>query len=85
MSKHEKVNHSNQKNPNNDAYWQVRGWDCRPDDWEERSASGGATNPRRGYRAIPNYSNQPYRGCFEEWLGKTATNPIYSFIDDDDE
>ena len=29
-------NHANQLNPNNDAYWQSRGWDERPDDWEER-------------------------------------------------
>lgn len=26
-------NHSNQLNPNNDAYWQSRGEDERPDDW----------------------------------------------------
>lgn len=25
-------NHSNQCNPNNDAYWQSRGYDGRPDD-----------------------------------------------------
>lgn len=30
-------NHANQCNPNNDAYWQSRGEDERPDDWEERS------------------------------------------------
>ena len=29
-------NHSNQLNPNNDAYWESRGWDDRPDDWEDR-------------------------------------------------
>ncbi len=28
-------NHANQMNPNNDAYWQSRGFDERPDDWEE--------------------------------------------------
>ena len=28
-------NHSNQLNPNNDAYWQSRGYDERPDDWYE--------------------------------------------------
>lgn len=27
-------NHSNQLNPNNDAYWESRGYDERPDDWE---------------------------------------------------
>lgn len=29
-------NHANQLNPNNDAYWESRGWDERPDDWEEQ-------------------------------------------------
>lgn len=29
-------NHSNQLNPNNDSYWQSRGEDERPDDWEDR-------------------------------------------------
>jgi hypothetical protein len=28
-------NHSDQLNPNNDAYWESRGYDERPDDWEE--------------------------------------------------
>lgn len=28
-------NHSNQLNPNNDAYWESRGEDGRPEDWEE--------------------------------------------------
>lgn len=27
-------NHSSQLNPNNDAYWESRGYDERPDDWE---------------------------------------------------
>ena len=25
-------------NPNNDAYWESRGFDDRPDDWEDRIA-----------------------------------------------
>lgn len=36
MAKHDDDNHSNQLNPNNDAYWESRGYDERPDDWEER-------------------------------------------------
>ena len=28
-------NHANQLNPNNDAYWESRGYDERPDDWED--------------------------------------------------
>lgn len=33
-------NHANQLNPNNDDYWESRGWDERPDDWEDRQDSG---------------------------------------------
>lgn len=32
----ENDNHANQCNPNSDAYWQSRGEDERPEDWEER-------------------------------------------------
>ena len=30
-------NHADQLNPNNDAYWQSRGEDERPEDWQQRS------------------------------------------------
>ena len=33
-------NHSNQMNPNNDAYWQARGYNERPDDWEDKLDNG---------------------------------------------
>ena len=36
-SKAERDNHANQMNPNNDAYWESRGHDDRPDDWEEQA------------------------------------------------
>ena len=29
-------NHSNQMNPNNDTFWTDRGYDDRPDDWDDR-------------------------------------------------
>lgn len=32
---HENDNRSDQMNPNNDAYWESRGEDGRPDDWED--------------------------------------------------
>ena len=36
MSRKDDVdNRSNQMNPNNDAYWTSRGYDERPDDWED--------------------------------------------------
>ena len=30
-----------QLNPNNDAYWQSRGWEWRPEDWEELIREAG--------------------------------------------
>lgn len=39
-SKHDQDNRSDQLNPNNDAYWQSRGDDSRPQDWEDRIQSG---------------------------------------------
>ncbi|MCY4474351.1 MAG: hypothetical protein OXC83_02825 [Chloroflexi bacterium] len=35
-------NHANQMNSNNDAFWQSRGYDERPDDWEEPSDPANA-------------------------------------------
>jgi hypothetical protein len=46
MDKHDQDNHSNQMNPNNDVYWESRGWDERPDDWEERTQSDNETPPQ---------------------------------------
>ena len=31
-------NRANQMNPNNDAYWQSRGYNEQPDDWEDQVA-----------------------------------------------
>ena len=39
-------NRSNQMNPNNDAYWQARGWSTRPADWKSRyNGKGHAQQP----------------------------------------
>lgn len=38
MNKHDLDNYSNQLNPEHDAYWQSRGEEERPDDWEDRFA-----------------------------------------------
>jgi len=35
-SQDELDNYADQLNPENDAYWESRGFDERPDDWEER-------------------------------------------------
>jgi hypothetical protein len=36
-TKSDNDNRANQLNENNDAYWQSRGYDERPDDWDSRS------------------------------------------------
>ena len=48
----DRTNHANQMNPNNDAYWQARGYNERPDDWEDQvgqkgTAAGPPTPSRR--------------------------------------
>jgi len=35
--KDDQDNRADQLNPNNDAYWQSRGEDERPDDWQSQS------------------------------------------------
>ena len=37
MSKADQDNRANQLNPNSDAFWQSRGSEERPEDWEERT------------------------------------------------
>ena len=37
LTKTDDDNHSNQLDPNNDAYWESRGEDERPEGWEGRS------------------------------------------------
>lgn len=39
-SKDDLDNHANQLNPNNDAYWESRGRDERPDDWADLFETG---------------------------------------------
>ncbi len=36
--KADRDNRADQLNPNNDAYWESRGFEEHPDDWEERAA-----------------------------------------------
>jgi len=38
MNQHDEDNRSQQLNPEHDAYWQSRGDDERPEDWQEQSA-----------------------------------------------
>ena len=43
-------NHANQMNPNNDAYWESRGFDERPDDWEDEAERTDSPSERPGER-----------------------------------
>ena len=36
MGNHDVDHRADQLNPNNDDFWASRGWDERPDDWEDR-------------------------------------------------
>lgn len=40
-------NHADQCNPNNDAYWESRGEEERPDDWEERLEQEGGQSEEK--------------------------------------
>lgn len=44
-SKDELDNHANQLNSNNDAYWQSRDYDERPDDWDDDDDYYGDDEP----------------------------------------
>ncbi len=35
MANYDDDNHANQCNPNNDVYWESRGYDERPEDWDD--------------------------------------------------
>ncbi|WDF45813.1 hypothetical protein PQ459_12995 [Chryseobacterium sp. KACC 21268] len=43
-SKSDLDNHSNQLNPNHDSYWQSRGLDERPDDWDNNDSNSNNSN-----------------------------------------
>ena len=45
--KDDMVNHADQMNPNNDAYWESRGYDERPEDWENRVAAEDEQDDRQ--------------------------------------
>ena len=48
-------NHANQMNPNNDAYWESRGHDGRPDNWEDEADDGdGGNDDNRANQLNPN-------------------------------
>ena len=59
MDKNAADNRADQMNPNNDAYHQSRGFDERPDDWEDRlSDDHDYDNDNRSNQMNPN--NEAY-------------------------
>ena len=42
-----KVHKSNMKNPNNDAYWKLRGYEKRPNNWKHLIGKKRISNNRR--------------------------------------
>ena len=53
-------NRADQMNPNNDAYWESRGYDERPDDWEDRvDGDDDGDDDNRANQLNPN--NDAYR------------------------
>ncbi len=44
--KSDRDNRTDQLNPNNDAYWESRGVDGRPEDWEDRAEEGDAVEQK---------------------------------------
>ena len=54
-------NHANQMNPNNDAYWESRGYDECPDDWEDQMDEDDPTQAELDNRANQlNPNNESY-------------------------
>ncbi len=63
-------NRADQMNPNNDAYWQSRGYDERPDDWEALAAGNddeGGDDDNRANQLNPN--NEAY------WSSRGSSKP----------
>ena len=60
-------NRANQMNPNNDAYWQSRGHDERPEDWEDPGDDDDGNDDNRANQLNPN--NDAY------WLSRGVERP----------
>ena len=52
-SKDDRDNHANQMNPNNDAYWEARGYDGRPDGWEDWTDQDEDQTERSDQETLP--------------------------------
>ena len=62
-------NHANQMNPNNDTYWESRGYEERPDDWEEQVVED---DPEPAQADLDNRANQmnPNSDAYSNSRGK---------------
>lgn len=79
-------NRSTQMNPNNDAYWHVRGYDSRPSDWED--AAQEHEDERVANTNTANHSNQrnPQHPAYYTSRGysKSQANQLASQNEDDE-
>ena len=61
MSRKEDMdNHANQLNPNNDAYWESRGYDERSDNWEEEIEEEDSQQERNKAERDPSITTTGY-------------------------
>ena len=67
---HNLDNHANQLNPNNDAYYQSRGFDSRPDNWDtdtDTANTGQKQGPKPQMAHFGPYSLFPTRENGPKW------------------
>ncbi len=58
------MNNTDIKNPNNDAYWQAKGYEKRPKNWKELI-------PKVSKRMINREKHDPYFGCGPDGRGES--------------
>ena len=80
-------NRSDQMNPNNDAYWDSRGYDGRPDDWESYSSSPTQSSDNRSNQLNPNndayWQSRGYDERPNDWASPVDDHTLDSYYDDD--
>ena len=60
-------NRADQMNPNNDAYWESRGYEGRPDNWADQDDGNEENDDNRANQMNPN--NDAY------WSSRGQENP----------
>ena len=83
-------NRSSQLNPNNDAYWQARGYDSRPSDWGDVSQHHAESHAERTNTASHSNQLNPQHPAYYQARGHGAAEAQelaskYQNDDDDDD